>query len=230
VRARRDETRSIGGTPIDASKLKTLFLLVAMVVLFRVGYEQSGNVIALWVRDFTDRSVGAGAAIPATWFQSINPLLIILLTPVLIRFWRSRGVAETVPNLLRRMSFGCVLAGLAMALMVGAAAVSGPEAARVSSWWTIGYFILLTLGELFVIPVGLTLVETLSPAAFAATAMGAWYIAKFLGSLLAGFMGAYWLKIPPSDFFALGMVSPLLAAVCLYAMARMTEARQTAAI
>jgi POT family proton-dependent oligopeptide transporter len=230
VRARRDETRSIGGTPIDASKLKTLFLLVAMVVLFRVGYEQSGNVIALWVRDFTDRSVGAGAAIPATWFQSINPLLIILLTPVLIRFWRSRGVAETVPNLLRRMSFGCVLAGLAMALMVGAAAVSGPEAARVSSWWTIGYFILLTLGELFVIPVGLTLVETLSPAAFAATAMGAWYIAKFLGSLLAGFMGAYWLKIPPSDFFALGMVSPLLAAVCLYAMARITEARQTAAI
>jgi POT family proton-dependent oligopeptide transporter len=219
--ARKRETRSTGGTLIDSAKLKTLFLLVAMVVLFRVGYEQSGNVIALWVRDFTDRSVGGGA-IPATWFQSINPLLIILLTPVLIRFWRSRGVAETVPNLLRRMSFGCVLAGLAMALMVGAAAVSGPEGARVSSWWTIGYFVLLTLGELFVIPVGLTLVETLSPAAFAATAMGAWYIAKFLGSLLAGLMGAYWLKIPPSDFFALGMVSPLLAAICLYAMARMS--------
>jgi POT family proton-dependent oligopeptide transporter len=219
--ARKRETRSTGGTLIDSAKLKTLFLLVAMVVLFRVGYEQSGNVIALWVRDFTDRSVGGGA-IPATWFQSINPLLIILLTPVLIRFWRSRGVAETVPNLLRRMSFGCVLAGLAMALMVGAAAVSGPEGARVSSWWTIGYFVLLTLGELFVIPVGLTLVETLSPAAFAATAMGAWYIAKFLGSLLAGLMGAYWLKIPPSDFFALGMVSPRLAAICLYAMARMS--------
>jgi POT family proton-dependent oligopeptide transporter len=224
-RASRGEMRSIGGTPIDAAKLKTLFLLVAMVVLFRVGYEQSGNVIALWVRDFTDRSVGAGTAIPATWFQSINPLLIILLTPVLIRFWRSRGIAETVPNLLRRMSFGCVLAGIAMAVMVGAAAVSGPEGARVSSWWTIGYFVLLTLGELFVIPVGLTLVETLSPAAFAATAMGAWYIAKFLGSLLAGFMGAYWLQIPPSSFFALGMVSPLVAAACLYLMARMYSAK-----
>ena len=231
-RARLSETRSIGGTRIDSAKLKTLFLLVAMVVLFRVGYEQSGNVIALWVRDFTDRSIpvfGTGAAIPATWFQSINPLLIILLTPVLIRFWRSRGVVETVPSLLRRMSFGCVLAGLAMAVMVGAAAISGPEGARVSSWWTIGYFVLLTLGELFVIPVGLTLVETLSPAAFAATAMGAWYIAKFLGSLLAGFMGAYWLKIPPSDFFALGMVSPLLAALCLYLMARMASARNEAA-
>lgn len=221
---RKSVARSIGGTPVDSAKLKALFLLVAMVVLFRVGYEQSGNVIALWVRDFTDRSVGS-AAIPATWFQSINPLLIILLTPALIRFWRSRGVAETVPSLLRRMSFGCILAGLAMALMVGAAAVSGPEGARVSSWWTIGYFVLLTLGELFVIPVGLTLVETLSPAAFAATAMGAWYIAKFLGSLLAGFMGAYWLRIPPSSFFALGMVSPLVAAVCLYLMAQMYSAK-----
>jgi POT family proton-dependent oligopeptide transporter len=202
-----------------------------MVVLFRIGYEQSGNVIALWVRDFTDRAVplfGTGAEIPATWFQSINPLLIILLTPVLIRFWRARGVAETVPNLLRRMSFGCVLAGLAMALMVGAAAVSGAGGAHVSYWWTVGYFVLLTLGELYVIPVGLTLVETLSPAAFAATAMGGWYIAKFLGSLLAGFMGAYWLKIPASDFFALGMVSPFLAAICLWLMARVSGARAEA--
>jgi POT family proton-dependent oligopeptide transporter len=227
-RSRKDDSRSIGGTLIDKAKLKTLFLLVAMVVLFRVGYEQSGNVIALWVRDFTDRSVpifGTDAAIPATWFQSINPLLIILLTPVLIRFWRSRNVAETVPSLLRRMSLGCVLAGLAMMVMVAAAAVSGPEGAHVSSWWTIGYFVLLTMGELLVIPVGLTLVETLSPAAFAATAMGGWYIAKFLGSLLAGFMGAYWLKIPPSSFFALGMVSPLVAAACLYLMARMYSAK-----
>ncbi len=222
-RLARETGQSIGGTPIDASKIRTLLLIVAMVVLFRVGYEQSGNVIALWVRDFTDRSVpifGTGAAIPATWFQSINPLLIIVLTPFLIRFWRSRKRSESVAHLLRRMSFGCVLAGLSMMLMVVASSVSGPEGLRVSYWWTIGYFVLLTLGELFVIPVGLALVETLSPAAFAATAMGGWYIAKFLGSLLAGVMGAYWLKIPPSGFFALGMISPLIAAGCLYLLAR----------
>jgi POT family proton-dependent oligopeptide transporter len=222
------KTRSLGGTPIDAAKIKTLLLLVAMVVLFRIGYEQSGNVIALWVRDFTDRSVplfGTGAEIPATWFQSINPLLIILLTPVLIRFWRARGVAETVPNLLRRMSLGCVFAGVAMGLMVAAAAMSGPQGVHVSYRWTVGYFVLLTLGELYVIPVGLTLVETLSPAAFAATAMGAWYIAKFLGSLAAGVMGAYWLRIPAADFFALGMISPIIAAACLYLMARVVSSR-----
>ena len=206
--------------PVIRQHVVTLILMVAMVVLFRIGYEQSGNVIALWVSDFTDRSLG-GFTIPATWFQSINPLLIIVGTPILIRFWRARRAQETTPHLLRRMAIGCVIAALAMLVMVLAAIASGPGGARVSSLWVLAYFVLLTLGELYVIPVGLTLIESLAPVRFASMAMGAWYIAKFLGSLLAGFMGAYWLKIPPSSFFALGMVSPLLAALCLYVMARM---------
>ena len=109
--------------------------------------------------------------------------------------------------------------------MVAAALSSGPEGARVSSLWVFGYFVLLTLGELLVIPVGLALVETLAPVRFASMAMGAWYIAKFLGSLLAGFMGAFWLVIPPWTFFSLGVISTLVAAVCLFAMARVLNAR-----
>jgi POT family proton-dependent oligopeptide transporter len=197
--------------------------MIAMVVLFRVGYEQSGNVIALWVADFSNRSLdlfGRQLTIPATWFQSINPLLIIIGTPVLIWFWRRRKVKETVPHLLRRMAIGCLIAAAAMLVMVMAALASGPDGGRVSSLWVVGYFILLTLGELFVIPVGLTLVESLAPIRFASMAMGGWYIAKFLGSLLAGFMGAYWLVIPPSVFFALGAASTIVAAASLYAMAR----------
>src|SRR5690242_3076617 len=203
-----------------------LVLMTAMVVLFRIGYEQSGNVIALWVRDFTDRSVGP-FTIPATWFQSINPLLIILGTPVLIRIWRRRKVKETTSHLLRRMAIGCVIAAAAMLVMVLAALASGPGGARVSSLWVFLYFVLLTLGELFVIPVGLTLIESLAPVRFASMAMGAWYIAKFLGSLGAGIMGAYWLVIPASAFFSLGVGSTLIAAICLYAMSRVlrSEAR-----
>ena len=205
--------------PLIREHVAILLMMVAMVVLFRVGYEQSGNVIALWVRDFTDRSLGP-VTIPATWFQSINPLLIILGTPPLIAFWTRRKARETVGSLLRRMSFGCVLASLAMLVMIAAAASSGAAGGRVSSLWVIAYFVLLTMGELFVIPVGLTLVESLAPVRFAAMAMGGWYIAKFLGSLLAGIMGAYWQVIPPTAFFALGMVAPLLAALSLFAMSR----------
>jgi POT family proton-dependent oligopeptide transporter len=79
------------------------------------------------------------------------------------------------------------------------------------------------LGELFVIPVGLTLVESLAPVRFASMAMGAWYIAKFLGSLFAGIMGAYWLRIPPAAFFGLGVASTVLASLCLFGMATRTR-------
>jgi proton-dependent oligopeptide transporter, POT family len=211
--------------PAVRDHVSILFLMIAMVVLFRVGYEQSGNVIALWVRDFTDRSVAPGLAIPATWFQSINPLLIILGTPLLIGVWRRRKSGETVPHLLRRMATGCLIASAGMLVMILAALASGPDGSRVSSLWVIAYFFLLTLGELFVIPVGLTLVESLAPARFASMAMGSWYIAKFLGSLLAGFMGAYWLVIPPTAFFSLGMGSTVAAAACLFAMARVVRGR-----
>ena len=206
----------------------TLLLMVAMVVLFRVGYEQSGNVIALWVADFTDRSLdlfGRPLTIPATWFQSINPLLIIVGTPILIRIWRRGDRKESTAHLLRRMAIGCVIATSAMLVMVLAAIASGPDGARVSSLWVFGYFALLTLGELFVIPVGLTLIESLAPVRFASMAMGGWYIAKFLGSLLAGVMGAYWLVIPPWAFFSLGATSTLVGAACLYFMARLLRSR-----
>lgn len=209
--------------PVVRQHVATLLLMVAMVVLFRVGYEQSGNVIALWVSDFTDRSIdllGTQLSIPATWFQSINPLLIILGTPVLIRIWRHGKHKETTAHLLRRMATGCVIATLAMLVMVVAAFVSGAAGARVSALWVFAYFVLLTLGELYVIPVGLTLIESLAPVRFASMAMGGWYIAKFLGSLLAGFMGAYWLVIPPAAFFTIGMGSTLLAALCLYVLSR----------
>lgn len=215
--------QAASATPMLREHVMLLILMIAMVVLFRIGYEQSGNVIALWVRDFTDRSVdlfGNRLTIPATWFQSINPLLIILGTPFLIQLWRRGRHKETTAHLLRRMAIGCVIASLAMLVMVLAAAVSGPGGARVSSLWVVAYFALLTLGELFVIPVGLTLVESLAPVRFASMAMGGWYIAKFLGSLLAGFMGAYWLVIPPTAFFGLGLASTLVASACLFGMSR----------
>jgi proton-dependent oligopeptide transporter, POT family len=213
--------------PVIRRHVAVLVLMVAMVVLFRVGYEQSGNVIALWISDFTDRSLdvfGRPVTIPATWFQSINPLLIILGTPILIRFWRLRDAKETTPHLLTRMAIGCVIAASAMLVMVFAGLASGPSGSRVSSLWVLGYFVLLTLGELFVIPVGLTLIEKLAPVRFASMAMGAWYIAKFLGSLLAGIMGAYWLVIPAWAFFSLGAASTVIAAACLYSMARLLPA------
>ena len=88
------------------------------------------------------------------------------------------------------MSLGCVVSSLALMVMVAAAMDHAARHGPVSALWVSAYFVLLTIGELMVIPVGLTLVSELAPASAAAMAMGGWYIAKFLGSLAAGVMGA----------------------------------------
>lgn len=192
-----------------------LLAIILSVILFRVSYEQSGNVIALWVEGETDRSMtllGRAVTVPATWFQSINSLLIIILTPLLVRVWGRRGRPEGVAHLMRRMSTGCLVAGAAAVLMILAALALARGGHPVSPWWTVGYFVLLTLGELMVIPVGLTLVEMLAPARAAAMAMGAWYIAKFAGSMLAGVMGSHWSVAHAPWFFALSAFSTVIAA------------------
>jgi POT family proton-dependent oligopeptide transporter len=217
-RVRAEERKAAPLTDVERKALFTLLGVVAVVVLFRIAYEQSGNTIMLWVNDRTERSLG-GWDIPAPWFQSINPLLIIVLTPFLMAYWRRRADAGHRPNLFRRMALGCVLAGLASLLLVGAAfayQAGGP----VSALWVVGYFVLLTLGELLVLPIGLALFGTLSPVQIAAMMMGAWYIAKFIGSLAAGFIGTLWLVIPAEVFFTIGAVSTFLAALILFWMGR----------
>ena len=211
-------------TPSQRADVRLLVGLVAIVVLFRIGYEQSFNAVALWVQHQTERSVdlfGHRLVIPATWFQAINPLLIILLTPVLVELWGRRERRRGAANLFGRMSLGCAVASLAFLLMMAAATVYATGGGRlVGPGWVAGYFLLLTAGELMVIPVGLTLVSELAPAQAAGMAMGGWYIAKFLGSLLAGIMGAYWGVIPPILFFGLGGASVLMAAVALHVLGR----------
>lgn len=216
--------RSVRRPPLDTDDRRAVLALLgvmAVVILFRIAYEQSGNTIALWISERTDRVLSIGDwswRVPATWFQSINPLLIITLTPFLMQYWRRRRERGHEANLFRRMALGCAITGAACIVMV-LAAVSYRLGGEVSALWVIGYFVLLTLGELLVLPVGLSLFGNLSPVQIASTMMGAWYIAKFLGSLSAGFIGTLWSAIPAEWFFAIGAGSTFLAALILLAMA-----------
>jgi POT family proton-dependent oligopeptide transporter len=207
-------------SPADWKALATLIGVIAVVILFRIAYEQSGNTITLWLDQRTERMLG-DFEIPAPWFTSLNPLLIIVLTPFLMTYWRRRKESGHEPNLFRRMALGCALAGIACLIMVAAAlAYSAGDGAPVSSLWVIAYFVLLTCGELLVLPVGLALIGTLSPVQVAAMMMGAWYIAKFLGSVSAGFIGTLWSVIPTELFFAIGAGATFLAALILFWMGR----------
>jgi POT family proton-dependent oligopeptide transporter len=217
--------------PLGADQRRAVLSLIgiaALVVLFRIAYEQSGNTIALWADGRTDRTLQFGATqliIPATWFQSINPLLIFCLTPVITLWWTHQARKGREPAPLRKMAFGSALAGLAFLFMLGAARQA--ELEGTASWvWLVGFFFLLTLGELFVLPIGLSVFNQLAPAQMASLMIGIWYMAKFAGSLMAGWLGAQWQNLSPSLFFTIGAGCAFAAAIAFRMAASRSQARR----
>jgi proton-dependent oligopeptide transporter, POT family len=210
-------------TPLSAAdwaQIRALVGVAAIVILFRIAYEQSGNTIALWVDADTDRLLQAGTwsfLIPATWFQSINPLLIVTLTPVIIAFWSRQAARNKEPNTLMKMAIGCAIVMLAYLVMVIAAIVQDATGQKVSWGWVTAYFVLLTLGELYVLPIGLSVFSRFAPVQAAAAMIGVWFLAKFAGSLSAGYLGTYWSQISHPSFFMIGAIAAASAGLGLLA-------------
>ena len=166
------------------------------VSLFWGIYEQQGNTIVLWASDYTDRHL-LGWDIPVTWFQALNPFMIFAFTPFIVSLWRIQGARE--PTTVAKMAIGCFLASLAYLLLVAAARISvGGQA----SWlWLFAYFLLLTVGELYLSPTSLSLVTKVAPARLLSMMMGVWLATSFAGGFLAGYLGTFWSSMDKDHFF-----------------------------
>ncbi len=201
-------------------RVRVLFAIGLTVMLFRGAYEQLGNTIALWADTGVDRMVG-GFSIPMTWFQSLNPLLVIVLTPLFVAHWTRQARNGREPTPARKMAMGA--AGVACAYLL-LAVVSATVPAGQASWiWLALFFLVLTSGELFILPIGLGLFARLAPAGHGATTIAAWFFATFGGSLLAGVLGTYWTALGPSSFFVLMGAVGIAAGVLLWLLDRPTR-------
>jgi len=182
-------------------RVLTLAAVFACVTIFRGAYEQSGNTIALWADVGLDRTVGS-VTIPMTWFQALNPLLVIFLTPLLVAWWTKQARHGREPSPAKKMSmgaFGIAIAFAMLALVDASANATGGGHAH--WWWLALFFLVFTAGELFVLPIGLGLFARLAPARHAATTIAAWYLASFSGNLLAGALGTLWSAMGHAAFF-----------------------------
>jgi POT family proton-dependent oligopeptide transporter len=169
------------------------------VMLFRGAYEQMGNSIALWADVGIDRHAGA-FVIPMTWFQSLNPFLVIVLTPLLVAHWTRQARNEREPTPARKMALGAFGVAIAFLLLcvVGATTPVGQ-----AHWiWLALFFAVFTTAELFILPVGLGLFARLAPEGHGATTIASWYFASFGGNLLAGALGTLWSVLGHAAFFA----------------------------
>ncbi len=197
-----------------------ILLLLAIglaVTVFRGAYEQVGNTVALWAGSGVDRAV-AGLTIPMTWFMSLNPLLVMLMTPFLLARWKRKAAAGREHSPLQKMAIGALIVAASYLLLAVAAALSGNAQA---SWlWLAAYFVIFTLGELYILPNGLGLFARLAPPQFGATTVAAWFLAIFAGSLTAGLVGTLWSRMGPAPFFVMLTAIAVVAAGLLLLLDR----------
>jgi proton-dependent oligopeptide transporter, POT family len=197
-----------------------LFSVGLAVTVFRGAYEQVGNTVALWADVGIDRATSL-MSIPMTWFQSLNPLLVIVMTPLLLARWRRRADAGHRDSSMRKMAMGALIVAAAYLLLAIVAFVSG--SGRASWLWLVLFFVIFTFGELYILPTGLGLFARLAPIGFGATTVAAWFLAIFSGSLSAGAVGMLWSNTSHAQFFAFLTLIAAIAAVMLFALDRTTR-------
>jgi len=185
----------------EARRVLALIALCALNVVFWAVYEQQGNTMQTWADERTSWPSVLGFQIPSTWFQSFNPLVIITCAPLLDLFWRWQSRRGTEPSTVNKMAIGCVLLGISFIVMIVGAQTIGLE--KGSPLWPLACTFLLTLGELYLSPTGLSLVTKVSPARIVSMMMGVWFLSSFFGNFLSGVIGVLYTRWPHEAFFAL---------------------------
>jgi proton-dependent oligopeptide transporter, POT family len=214
--------------PLDRSEWRGIVALLVLFIptsFFWATYEQQGNTIMLWADDHTNRAIDLiiwRGEIPVTWFQAFNPFMIFAFTPLVVSLWSRQAKRGREPTTVSKMAIGCFGVALANLIMVGAAWQAGGDEA---SWlWLLGYFVVLTFGELYLSPIGLSLVSKVAPARMVSMLMGLWLATSFTGNFLAGWLGSFWSSMDKMTFFAVIAGIVAAAGIVIFLFNRPVEA------
>jgi POT family proton-dependent oligopeptide transporter len=174
-------------------RVVVILILCFCAALFLAGIEQSGSTMNLFARDYTDRTFLGRffekGLHPVSWYQSIGPVFILLLSPVFAWIWMTLGKRNRDPSTPVKFGLSLILLGTSSMVMAAAVHFSISMGLKASPGWLISVFFLQTVGELCIGPIGLASVTKLSPARFAGQMMGMWFLAAAIGSLAAGVIG-----------------------------------------
>ncbi len=168
----------------EKKKIGAIAILLVFSAIFWSGFEQAGSSLNLFAERYTDRMIG-GWEMPASFLQSVNPLFIIILSPVFGWLWIQLAKRNLNPSIPLKFAFGLIFLGLGFATMIIAAYLLLSVDTVLPTWLLITYF-LHTTGELFLSPVGLSAVTKLAPKRLVGQMMGAWFMSVAFGNLIAG--------------------------------------------
>jgi POT family proton-dependent oligopeptide transporter len=171
-------------TPDERKRVIVIVVLVAACAVFWSGFEQAGSSLNLFAERYTQRVFG-GFEIPASWFQSLNAMFIILLAPLYSMFWVWLARRHLEPAAPAKFAVGLIILGLGFAIMIGAASLVA-QGQQVLPTWLFFTYLLHTMGELALSPVGLSSMTKLAPKRYVGQMMGMWFMCSGLGNVLAG--------------------------------------------
>jgi POT family proton-dependent oligopeptide transporter len=176
------------------ARCTAILALAALNIVFWATYEQQGDSLALFIEDRVARG-----AVPSSFFQSLNPAFILLLTPPLNAFWRWQARRDAEPHQITKMAIGCAL--LAASYLLLSLGCAGAGDGRTPAGWVVLHLLVLTLGELYLSPVGLSFVTQAAPPELGAVLMGVWFLSSFFGNFAAGALGARYADVAPASFW-----------------------------
>jgi POT family proton-dependent oligopeptide transporter len=176
---------------LDRAEKKRIALILVLFLasaLFWAGFEQAGSSFNLFAERYTDRVIDmTGFVIPAGWFQALGPVFVITLAPVMASLWVLLARNNCNPSIPTKFGLGLLFLALGFVVMAAASGVvaSGKPVIPV---WLVATYLIHTVGELCLSPVGLSSVTKLAPRKLVGQMMGFWFLATALGNLIAGLL------------------------------------------
>jgi POT family proton-dependent oligopeptide transporter len=191
-------------TEAEKDRIKVIFVFALFSVFFFAGFEQAGSSMTLYTDKYIDRNV-AGFEIPTAWFQSVNPLFIVLIAPLLTSVWNMLAARKQEPDIPIKMAMGMILFGVGFLFLMGAVWQRGGDVAdegvKANILFMIMAYLFHTLGELCLSPIGLSMVSKLSPVRLASIMMGVWLLSSFFANSIGGYLASFFSKLGAGSIF-----------------------------
>ena len=181
------------------SQLLSLVVLMIFTIPFWICFEQAGSSLTLFAEYQTNRNI-MGYEVPTGYFQSLNPLFIITLAPLISILWEKLRIRLKEPTSVEKFAISLFLMSFAYIILI----VGGYFSLKtlVSPLWLVASYFIMTVAELCLSPIGLSLVSKLAPEKFLSLMMGCWFLTSFCGNMLAGIWGGKYASLNPIQIFS----------------------------
>jgi proton-dependent oligopeptide transporter, POT family len=213
-------------TWVEKQRMVVIVILAFFGIFFWAAFEQAGVSLTFLAEQHVDRVITSlNFVIPTAWFQSVNPLAILIFAPFFAAMWLYLKDIGKEPSIPLKMATGLLLLSVGFIILV-AASKTLDNGASISPLWLVGAYVLFTFGELCISPIGLSMVSKLSPAKFCCLLMGVWFLTSAVANILAGQLSAlypdpthpttYLIGIPIDSFMSFFMIFVIMSSIAAF--------------